>query len=785
MKKLDKRLFRMIKNTKGQYVAVLAIIITGIFVFTAVSNSAINLSDSLDDYYGITNFADIFVTASNVPEKLESSLVGEVDIKEVEARLVFDTTFITDDNDDDDKVNVRLVSVDKYENKINKLFIKSGKRQLSEKDVIIIEQFAVARNISVGDQISLLINGKQYKFNVSAIASSPEYVYIMENEQTLLPNPENFGIVFVEKDYLRKIYGANGNFNEISITVNDYNNKSSLEQTVDYLEDNLDKYGVKRVIKKENQLSNNMMSQEIDGLIMMSKSLPIIFLIFAAIMLSTMLSRIVKKDRTSIGVMKALGYKSSEIISHYLKYAASVGIIGGLLGSIVGTALSTAMTNYYLLFFSIPMLTIKVYYYRIAVSIGLSLLFCVISGFWGVKSIVKINPAESMKPEAPKKGKKIFIENIAIVWNNVSFSWKIVLRSIFREKKKFAFIGAAVAITCGMMIMTIWMVDLVDVMFTKHYGEFIKAEYNVSFKGFQNENVKNEISENLKFTNMEGRVELPFEIENGKQSKIVNVIGLEENTVFYGFEDMNGKKIEVPLDGILISSNLAAALKVEVGDEILLKNFITDKDDAYVTVKGIIKQSLGINGYMNLDYLNKKFLDKGIINGVYLNSDEDVSSKLDDMNVLIQSRDDMQSAFEEFTTLTAVSMGFMVIFSGLLGFVIVYSMTLMSINERTLEFSSLRVMGFTKKEIFNMIIRENMIMSFLGIIAGIPLGLWLVDYLSETYTTDIYTMNEPITAMNIFVSIVLTIVFIILAQLMTYAKIHKLDFMQALKNRIS
>ncbi|MFA9424106.1 MAG: ABC transporter permease [Sedimentibacter sp.] len=783
MKKLDKRLFRMIKNTKGQYIAVLAIIITGIFVFTAVSNSAINLNDSLDDYYGITNFADIFVTASSVPEKLESSLIGEADIKEAEARLVFDTSFITDDNED--KVNVRVVSVDKYENKINKLFIKSGKRQLSEKDVIIIEQFAIARNINIGDQISLLINGKQYKFNVSAIATSPEYVYIMENEQALLPDPENFGIVFIEKDYLRKIYGANGNFNEILITVNDESNKGSLGQTVDYLEDNLDKYGVKRVTKKENQLSNNMMRQEIDGLIMMSKSLPIIFLVFAAIMLSTMLSRIVKKDRTSIGVMKALGYKSSEIISHYLKYAASVGIIGGLLGSIVGTALSTAMTNYYLLFFSIPMLTIKVYYYRIAVSIGLSLLFCVISGFWGVKGIVKINPAESMKPEAPKKGKRIFIENIPIVWNHVSFSWKIVLRNIFREKKKFAFIGAAVAITCGMMIMTIWMVDLVDVMFNKHYGEFIKAEYNISFNGFQNENSQKDIAEKLKFTDMESRIELPFEIENGKQSKIVSVIGLEKNTVFYGFEDMNGNKIEVPVDGILISSNLASALKVGVGDEILLKNFMPDKDDGYVTVRGIIKQSLGINGYMNIDYLNEKFLDKGIINGVYLNSDEDVSSKLDGMDVLIQSKDDMQSAFEEFTTLTAVSMGFMVIFSGLLGFVIVYSMTLMSINERTLEFSSLRVMGFTKKEIFNMIIRENMIMSFLGIVAGIPLGLWLVDYLSITYTTDIYTMNEPITAMNIFVSIILTIVFIVLAQLMTYAKIHKLDFMMALKNRIS
>jgi len=781
MKKLDKRLFRMIKNTKGQYIAVLAIIITGIFVFTAVSNSAINLKDSLNDYYDETNFADIFVTASTVPQKLESSLIGQSDIKEAEARLVFDTSFITED--DEEHVNVRVVSVDKYENKINKLFIKSGKRQLSEKDIIIIEQFATARNIKVGDQVTLQINGRQYKFNVSAIASSAEYVYIMENEQTFLPDPENFGVVFIEEDYLRKIYGASGNFNEILINVK---NEDNLEKTVDYLEDNLEKYGVKRVVKREDQLSNSMMRQEIEGLEMMSKSIPVVFLVFAGIMLATMLSRIVKKDRTSIGVLKALGYKNSEIISHYLKYAASVGIIGGFLGSFIGTALSSAMTNYYLVFFNIPMLTIKVYYYRIAVSIILSLLFCVISGFLGIRGILKINPAESMKPEAPKKGKRILIENIKFIWNHVPFSWKMVLRNIFREKKKFAFIGAAVAITCGMMIMTIWMIGIMDIMFNKHYSEFMKAEYNVSFIGFEDENVLNEFAEKISYKNMEGRIEIPFEIENGKESKIVNVIGLEENTAFYGFEDMNGKKIKLPGDGILISSNLANALKVTEGDEILLKNFVSDNDDDYVAVKGIIKQSLGINGYMNIDYLNEKFLGKGIINGIYINSDEDVQKSLDDMkNISIMSKDDMIGAFEEYTTLTTISMGFMVVFSGLLGFVIVYSMTLMSINERTLEFSSLRVMGFSKKEIFNMLIRENMIMSLLGIIAGIPLGVWLVDYMSKTYTTDIYTMNEPITASNIGVSIVLTIVFVILAQLMTYAKIHKLDFMMALKSRIS
>lgn len=780
MKKLDKRLFRMIKNTKGQFIAVLAIIITGIFVFTAVSNSAKNLNDSVNDYYIETNFADIFVKGTSLPEKLEYQLVGTHDIKEAEARIVFDTKLITDN--DDENVDARVVSVDKYENKINKLFMKSGKRTLTEKDVIVIEQFAVARNINVGDEIKIKVNGRQINLKVSGIATSSEYVYMMENEQSMLPDPENFGVLYLEEGYLRKIYSSRGNFNEILFTLNSDEN---IEKTADYLEDTLEDYGVSRVIKRADQLSNSMLSQEISGLEMMSKSIPIVFLMFAGIMLATMLSRIVKKDRTSIGVLKALGFTDGEIVVHYLKYAALVGVIGGLFGSIFGTALSGIMTHYYLVFFSIPMLTVKVYYYRILISVVLSLLFCIVSGFWGVRGIIKINPAESMKPEAPKKGKRLFVERIKILWNHVPFSWKIVVRNIFREKKKFVFIGAAVAITCGMMIMTIWMIDIIDVMFNRHYTEFSKVQYNVSFDNFKDQSVLNEFSETISIKNMEGRIEMPFEIKNGRYSKIVNVIGLKEDTVFYGFRDMKNNKVQVPSQGILISSNLANSLKADVGDKIFLDNFVSD-DDGYVTVKGIINQALGINGYMNIDYLNENFLDKGIINGVYIISEEDVPNKLDDMkNITVQSQYDMKLAFEEFTTVTAMSMGFMVVFSGLLGFVIVYSMTLMSINERTLEFSSLRVMGFSKKEIFKMLLRENMIMTVLGIVAGIPVGLWLVNYLGDEFTTDIYTMKEPVNPKSIFISIILTIIFIILAQLMTYAKIHRLDFMQALKNRIS
>ena len=115
------------------------------------------------------------------------------------------------------------------------MFIKQGRRNLSEREIIVIDQFALARGIDIGDEINLNINGRKYRFIVSAIASSPEYVYLMENEQVLLPDYENFGVAYIEEEYLRKISGS-GYFNEVVIRVN---NQDNIDKTKDYLEDEL------------------------------------------------------------------------------------------------------------------------------------------------------------------------------------------------------------------------------------------------------------------------------------------------------------------------------------------------------------------------------------------------------------------------------------------------------------------------------------------------------------------------------------------------------------------
>lgn len=782
MKKLDKRLLRMIKNSRGQYIAILTIVIAGLLIFTSMNNAYTNIKTTLDNFYDYSNFADANVLLTNIPDNVSSKLIGKYSINQAESRIVVDVPFISENIDE--RVTTRIISVDSKENLINKLYMKDGTRAIEGREVIVIEQFAIARNINIGDKIKLQINGRQYDFKVKGIASSPEFVYLMENEQNLLPMPDKFGVIFLEKTYAKKIISSNGNYNELLFKLD---KNIDIDKTLDNIKEELEKYGVRRTIKKENQISNSIISQKIGGMKKMSQSLPIMFLIVAGIILAAMVNRTVKKDRIAIGILKALGYTNADIMLHYIKYSISIGIIGGLIGTISGTIFSGFITHMYIQYFNIPMLQIRIYPVFIVSSIILSSIFCVLTGLVGTKDILGISPSESMRPEAPKKGKRIALERVKIIWSRFSFTWKIVIRNIFREKKKFIFISLAAALTFSMMIVTFWMGDIYSALFGEHYSEFMKMDYIVNFSSPTNENAINELRKLIDSDIIEPKVEFPFELKNGRKSKIVNIIGLEKDTAFYGFKDLSGNEINIPSTGMLISSNLASALKVNKKDKIQIHSFIPDRDDVYVEVAEIIDQKLGINGYMHINYYNELLTEKNMVSGAYVSSENNITEQLKNVKKIssIQSQKDLKDMFYEFTDLIMVAISVMIIFSGILGFVIIYSMSIMSINERILEFSSLRVLGFTKIDIFKIIIKENTIMAIIGLIYGLPMGLSLVNNIGNYFSTDLYTFNGPVTLANLINALVFTIICLVFAQLITYKKIKSLDFIQALKNRIS
>lgn len=786
MKKLDTRLVRMMKHSKGQFISVTVIVAVALCIYMLLNMTAMNLQGAVDYYYKLTNFNDIHVQVVKIPQGAAEEIQNMEGIKEVQGRVSVDVPMEVDD--EDEKVKIRLISLPREEEKINILYHSGkGEAKLGNKDVILLEQFAVARDINPGDVITPRINGRLYELRVSGIAASSEFVYVMENEQTILPAPEKFGVAFVSEEFVQSVFGYQGSYNELLVTIDE---ASNIDDIIDSMEKKLDRYGVKRIIKREDQLSHTVLTQELDGLEMMAGTVPVLFLSVAAIIIFIMLSRIVQNDRIGIGVLKALGYSNFQVLAHYIKYALVMGFTGAVIGIGSGLLFCEPMCRFYALYFSLPIIKIDIYYSFMFKALILTGLFCISAGIMGARPVLKIMPADSMRPEAPKSGKRIMMEKIGFIWRRFSFSWKMVIRNAMRTKGRLAFLIFGLSMAFGINTVPIYLADVFPLMFQIQYDKYQKMGYNVEFTRPMPKRVVKEINHLVEADNIEPKLEYPFELQNGWRKKTVSVIGVPRDTSFYLFEDINNREIKIPQKGLLLSEAMAGILNINQGDIITVKNFIPGKKDIEIEVKGIVKQYLGSNAYMDMDTMGKLLVDQGMITGVSIaakDSADEVKDQLKDIKNIasVNSVVDMKNSFLEFMDMMMVSVGVLLIFGGLLGFAIIYNATVIGISERRMEFASLRVMGFDKKDVYRLVSKENALITGLAILLGIPLGIGMIRGLTGAYNTEMYTIPLMLSPKIFVYAALATIIFVIIAQLAARKKIFNLNFIDALKSRIS
>lgn len=792
MKMIDLMLWRMIKHSKAQFIAVLVTITVGIALFTAISLAGINLDDSKNQYYKENAFQDLGISVQKLPASLIGDFQNIEGIAAAEGRITAEVPFI---GEEDERINVKLLSLPSGQQKTNRLLLREGRAiKNPSEEAIVLSQFAEGRNLSVGDEIVFQVEGTLCKLELVGIAYSPEFIYLIENSQSIMPAPESYGVIYVDETLVMQLTGMTASYNEVFFVYEKDANgilgeKYKEDDIIAAVEKIADPYGLIYTTERENQLSNALISAEIDGLKKSGVALPVMFLLVAALVIAMMISRMVKKDRIKIGVMKAMGYSNAAVLGHYLKYSLVAGLLGGALGIVFGYQLAGSMTGLYADFFEIPQYGMKIYWLYVFGGIFLSCGFCAIFGFYGARGVLKIVPAESMQAEPPKEGKRIFLEKFPFFWKRLSFSRKMVTKNIFRNKKRSIFVLFGVSLTLGLIMFTTTMPQVIDDMMIKQFEEVQSMDYNVSFSNpvplSTGRDLEYEISED---SYIEGRIEYPFELSVGNKVKSVVVIGLMQDSQVIHLKNPSGKSIRPEKGQVLLTQNLANVLDVTIGDRILVESYVPGGKDCHVLVQDIVKQATGMNAYMDMADMGNRLLEPNIITGVYINSqDQDIVSSLREMDNVstILSSEDMKAMFSDYLGLTTIMLGAMVILSGVLGFSVVYNATIVSLSERKMEFSSLRVLGFEKKEIFRMVLSENILISIAAVFVGLPVGYAMTAYSSIVFTTDLYTLYMTPTVASTLLSLFFTSIFVLIAQFTTYEKIRKLDFLQALKNRAS
>ncbi len=784
MKKLHLRMLRMIRNQLGQFIAVAAVIAVGLLMYTAMNMASVNLENSVNHYYESNRFADVFVELIRIPDAAVSDILKVEDVDTAAGRIVQDVPL--DVADKDSRVRIRLISTPPGGNTINQLYtVKGNGRVLSDSDILVVELFAKARSLRLKDSLKPHIGGRSYPLTVQGIITTPEYIYLMENEQSLLPDKKNFGVGFVSQDFAQRAFGFEKSFNQVLVKAKPGTNLDLLK---DRLEKRLKKYGIRRIYTRETQMSARIVEEEIKGNRKAAQVVPTIFLIVAASVMIIMIQRMVRNDRMAIGIFKALGYTNARIIGHYTLFSLMIGISGALPGLLLGTWLAGVIATMYTSdFYNVPEMVGKIYPEYYGGALFLALVFCLGAGIWGARSVMDITPAEAMWPEVPKSGHRIWLENQNWIWKRINFTWKMTIRNISRSKRRFATVVFGIAITYAVTYIPLYLTNSSMTAFTEQYTVFQTMDYTLTFSKPMDAAVVADLKGVPGVSRVEPYDEFPFEISKGWRTQVVNVVGLQRDTGFFNLKNPAGGLHAVPREGILISESLARILDADVGDQLVFKSFIPNRKDKAFRVVGLVQQTLGTNIYMSQAHMQQELLAPGWVTGALIAGDSKVKGALVDWkNILtVQSSTDLMKIFQEYMQLSLASISIMVMFSFILGFAIVYNSTMMTINERLMEFSSLRVLGFSTGQIFSLLLKENLLVTLLGLLVGIPLGWQMVVITVRFYSNELYTFTAIPELESFLHAGILTVVFVVLAQGATYTRIRRLDFIEALKNRVS
>jgi len=798
---LWRKMFRDLKENKGAYFACVVIITIGLMFFTAFSIVVENLYSAQEKFYQEQNFADGFAEVKAMPLSEISKLQAIEGISDIQGRLSKEVSVLNfnsqknnlNNNEgtlhSEENVYLRLYSVDPEKiDPINGVFLEKGSPlDNNSLNIWVDSKFIVANNLELNDTLEIIAQGKKRTLRIVGTGSNPEFIYALRNVSDLFPNPETFGIAYLPHEMIKMLFEEGSSVNNLVFTLEPGADYQEIE---DRLKSELKPYGLKSIYSRKDQVSHMLLSQELTSLEGMAQSMPVIFLAVACMILYIMLKRTIENQRGQIGILKAFGYTQKEILFHYLSFALTIGLCGGILGGISGSLLAAPLTILYETFFNIPGLSSEFSYSYFLMSILLTLVFTLFAGYQGCKGILQLEPAEAMRPPAPPTGKNIFIEKISFFWNTLTVQGKMSLRSMVRHPGRTIFMFLGIMFTFA-LISSPWILwDITEKMMFDQYEKIETYDAKINLTAPLNQQqLEQELNRIPGVKIAESRAEIPVTLKNNWYKKDLVLLGVPANSALYNIRNSQGQKIEPPQKGILLSERLALLLNANIGTPLKLESSMA-KDptiDKTIVVKGIIPQYIGLNAYMELHSLQNLLGQGNISTTIMLRLDEQGLSALKEEyrnSTLIAGIEDKKALLQQSKELMGSFSGTIYIFlilGVIIGFAIIYNISLTTVSERNRELASMMVLGMTPQEVLSVITFEQWFISIFAMLAGIPLTKLFLVSMNHLINSDLYTMPTNLNSTGILAGFLVTITCIRIAQLAAARRIKNLSLVGALK----
>lgn len=520
-----------------------------------------------------------------------------------------------------------------------------------------------------------------------------------------------------------------------------------------------------------------------------AKVFPVFFILIAALVCWTTMTRMVEEQRTQTGTLKALGYGYGEIMGQYILYAVLASIPGVIVGLLLGLGIIPKIIfDCYKSMYAFTDITLR---FRFDYLIGCAAAACICTGFSSFMACrieLASKPAELMRPRPPKNGKRILLERVTFLWNRFKFTTKVTFRNLFRYKSRVIMMIIGVG-GCTALLLTGFglrhsIVSIVDRQYTDVFG--YDAVIAVDDEEADYDEIEKAVNDmGLVTESMYAMQKVDDVSANGKTYEVY-LIAVDKNEDISRFFDIHnrvsGEKYELSDEGIVINEKLARLLDVKIGDSV--------KFDNSVKVTGIMENYTFNYVFMTKELFNKLNFDYECDdNMLYVNLLD--LSKEDELSEAIVDRDDIlavsfsSNGSSSFRTLVS-SLSFVVILiivcAGALAFVVMFNLTNINVNERIHELATIKVLGFFDSEVAAYIYRENLISAFLGMVFGLVGGIFFEKYVIKTCEVEVVMFAPDIPTYCFLAAAALTVVFALFVNVMLYFRLKKIDMAASLKS---
>ena len=785
---LNRKMFRDIKKNLSQFITIFLMIMIGVMAYSGIEAYMDGMTKTADKFYTENNLFDLNVVGPLNHDDLNN--IKKLDnVKDAELKLSVPAT-----TDKDKTLLLNFIET----NNISKFYILDGEEFNPNKSGVWLDNFyAKENNIKVGDKILVKYETMKLQEEVLGLVNIPDHLYDVRDESELYPDRKEFGFAYmsvneIDEDYIKSLVMKEVNIKDENIFNNlmpnfnykdyipynnimvDVNKKDNVVNVKNNIEDNIE--NAKAIIKAEDTSSYVAYQGEIDEGKTYVGVFSGIFLFIALLSVITTMARVVKKQRTQIGTLKALGFNNNKILFHYMGYGLWISIVASIIGLLLGYYfIGTVFMNLQMEFFEIPngypAMSPKSY----LVALGVILIDVIITYITG-RSILKENPAETLRTEIPKiKGNTLNITKRGI-FKKLSFSSKWNIRDILRNKMR-TFMGLAGVVGCCMLIVcALGMLDSMNFFVKLQFEDLYNFDYKLNLK----ENISNNELKVLtdKYGNYTSE-SLGIEIKDQDENRESNNILVTDASNYLRFVDNKNKIKDKPTDdGIYVTYKLAETNEYKIGDKVTWHIY---GDNKYYESKivGFNKDPQNQNISMTRKYLESLGI-KYQPDALYTNIDLSNIKEIKNVET-IQNIEALKEGMEGMLSMMKTMLVLIIAIAVILGGIIIYNLGILSYTEKEYQFATLKVLGFKDKQIKNIFIKQNNWIALVSIVIGLPLGFYLTDWLFKTAIEEHYDFCAFITYRTYIIAAIGTFIVSYLVSKFLARKINKIDMVTSLK----